>query len=129
MLKVVTAASQISPGSSKKPVPSEVHLSGGGSEVAPVQEWVDFDVHIPLEPTERDEEARRYLAKIEKTLPSQKLTERASEFVYQNRVGHFEVECRILDGDRVVGIGIIELEVLFKGRFSDVGLPGFSPGF
>ena len=137
MLKVLTAASQISPGRSKKPVPSEVHPSGGGSEVDPVQEWVDFNVHIPLEPTERDEEARRYLAKIEKTLPSQKITEedrqraleRASEFVYQNRVGHFEVECRILDGDRVVGIGIIELEVLFKGRFSDVGLPGFSPGF
>jgi hypothetical protein len=27
----------------------------------------------------------------------------------------------------VMGVGIVELEVLFKGRFSDVGLPGSPP--
>src|SRR5437868_583364 len=27
------------------------------------------------------------------------------ESVYQHRVGHFQVECHILDGDRVVGVG------------------------
>lgn len=135
MLKVVTVASQISADGSKKPIPSEVHPTGGGSD--PDKEWVDFYVHIPLEPAERDDEARRYLAKIEKALPSRKITEEdrqralegARDFVYQHRVGHFQVECRIMDGDRVIGIGIIELEVLFKGRFSDAGLPGFSPGF
>jgi hypothetical protein len=27
----------------------------------------------------------------------------------------------------VMGVGVVELEVLFKGRFSDVGLPGSPP--
>ena len=96
---------------------------------------MDFYVHIPLEPAERDDEARRYLAKVEKSLAPEQITEearqraleRARDFVYQHRVGHFQVECRILDGDRVMGIGVVEVEVLFKGRFSDVGLPGSPP--
>jgi hypothetical protein len=37
------------------------------------------------------------------------------------------VECRILDGDRVIWVGIVELEVVFKARFSDVGLPASPP--
>ena len=57
----------------------------------------------------------------------QRALDRTREFVYQHRVGHFQVECRILDGDRVMGVGIVELEVLFKGRFSDVGLPASPP--
>jgi hypothetical protein len=57
----------------------------------------------------------------------QRRLERVREFVYQHRVGHFQVECRILDGDRVMGVGVVEFEVLFKGRFSDVGLPGATP--
>ena len=28
------------------------------------------------------------------------------EFVYQHRVGHFQVECQILDGDREMGVGV-----------------------
>jgi hypothetical protein len=44
----------------------------------------------------------------------------------QHQVGHFQVECQISDGDRVMGVGVVELEVLFKGRFSDVGLPASS---
>jgi hypothetical protein len=35
--------------------------------------------------------------------------------------------CHVLDGDRMIGVGVIEIEVLFKGRFSDVGLPGAPP--
>jgi len=27
----------------------------------------------------------------------------------------------------MIGVGVIEIEVLFKGRFSDVGLPGVPP--
>ena len=135
MLKVASATSQISADGSKKPVPSEVHPTGGGTEGDPEKEWVDFYLHIPLEPAERDDEARRYLAKIEKALPPQKITEEdrqralegARDFVYQHRVGHFQVECRILDGDRVIGTGVIEVEVLFKGRFSYLGLPGSPP--
>ncbi len=57
----------------------------------------------------------------------QRALERTRELVHQHRVGHFQVACRILDGDRVMAIGIVELEVLFKGRFSDVGLPASPP--
>ena len=57
----------------------------------------------------------------------QRALEGTRELVYQHRVGHFQVECRILDGHRVMGIGVVELEVLFKGRFSDVGLPASPP--
>jgi len=57
----------------------------------------------------------------------QRALERIGEFVYQHRVGHFQVECRILDGDRVMGVGVVELEVLFKGRSSDFGLPAQPP--
>jgi hypothetical protein len=107
MVRVVTVASQISADGSKKPVLSEVHPTGGGSGGDPEKEWVDFYVHIPLEPAERNDEARRYLAKIEKALPPQKITEEdrqralegARDIVYQHRVGHFQVECRILDGE------------------------------
>jgi hypothetical protein len=51
----------------------------------------------------------------------------AGEFVYQQRAGHFRLCCHVLDGDRTIGVGVIEIEVLFKGRFSDVGLPGAPP--
>jgi hypothetical protein len=36
-------------------------------------------------------------------------------------------EGRILDGHRVIGVDIVELEVLFKGRFSDFGSPASPP--
>jgi hypothetical protein len=58
----------------------------------------------------------------------QRWLESLKEWVYQHRVGHFRVECRILDGNRLMGVGVVELEVLFKGRFSDVGLPAAPPG-
>jgi hypothetical protein len=133
LLKVATVAHQILPDGSKKLVRSETNQTGGGSDTE--AESVYFYVHIPLEPVERDAEANRYLAKLEKSMPSQQITEEAHqralerirEVVYQHRVGHFQVECRILDGDRVMGVAVVELEVLFKGRFSDAGLPGFSP--
>ena len=132
-LKVATAGYQIFPDGSKKRVLSEEHQTGGGGSGP--EEWVIFYVHIPLEPTERDDEARRYLAKLEKSMAPQQITEearqraleRTRELVYQHRVGHFQVECRILDGDLVIGVGVIELEVLFKGRFSEVGLPASPP--
>jgi len=134
-LKVATAAYHIFPDGSKKLVPSEVQLSGGGFGPDPAPEWVDFDVLIPLEPADRDGEARRLIAKLEKSMAREPMTkearrrelERVCEFVYQQRVGHFQVECRVMDGDRVMGVGIVEFEVLFKGRFSDVGLPGAPP--
>lgn len=133
-LTASTTTYKISPDGGNELVPSEVHQSGGGFKLDPDQEWVVFYVHIPLEPAECDAEARRYLAKLEKLAPLQ-LTEedrqralaRIGDSVYQHRVGHFKVECQVLDGDRVMGIGVVELEVIFKGRFSDVGLPGAPP--
>ena len=114
-------------------MPSETNQTGGS--YATEVESVFFQFHIPLEPAERDAEASRILAKIEKSMPSEQVTEEAHqralerlrEFVRQHRVGHFEVECRILDGNRVMGVAVIELEVLFKGRYFDAGLTGFSP--
>jgi hypothetical protein len=137
-LRAATTAYKVSPDGSKKLVLSEVHQYGGGGGGIgpnPEPEWVDFYVHIPLESAERDAEARRYLVRVEKSMAPAEITEQAHqraldrtrEFVYQHRVGHFQVQCHILDGDRVMGVGVVELEVLFKGRFSDVGLPASPP--
>jgi hypothetical protein len=134
-LRAATTAYKISPDGSKKTVPSEVHESGGGFEPDPEREWVNFYVHIPLRSAERDAEVSKYLAKLEKSMAPEQITEeahhraleRTRELVYQHRIGHFQVECRILDGDSLMAVGIVELEVLFKGRFSDVGLPASPP--
>jgi hypothetical protein len=133
LLKVATVAYQISPDGSKKLVSSEVNQTGGGYDTE--TESVFFDAHIPLETTERDDEARRFVARIEKSMAPEQITEeghqqmlkRAREFVDPHRVGHFQVECRVLDGDRIIGLGVVELEVLFKGRVSDFGLPASPP--
>ena len=133
-LRAATIAYKISPDSSKESVPSEVHQYGsGGGGIGPVRqpERVLFFVHIPLESAELDAESRRYLAKMQESgknsMPPVLFTEEdrrralenLRELVYQHRVGHFLVECRVLDGDQVMGVGVVELEVLFKGRFSD----------
>jgi hypothetical protein len=131
-LTAATAAYEILVSGSRKLVASEVYLVGGGFGPEPEPEWVDFYVHIPLDSEELDTEARRYLAKLEESMtPEQKARftegarkkalENLRQVVYQHRVGHFQVECRVLDGSRVMGADVVELEVLFKGRFSDVG--------
>jgi len=132
-LKITTVAYRVLPDGSKKLVPSETNQSGGGC--AAEVESVYFHFHIPLEPEERDAEANRLLAKVEKSMPSEQVTEEAHqrslerirEFIGQHRVGHFQVECRILNGDRVMGVAVVELEVLFKGRVSDLGLQAVPP--
>jgi hypothetical protein len=140
-LRAATTAYEISANGDKKLVPSEVHYVGGGGGgfgPDPEPEWVDFYVHIPLDSEELDAEARRYLAKLEASMtPEQKAQftedaqkkalERLRPLVYQHRVGHFQLDCRVLDGSRVMGADVVELEVLFKGRFSDVGLPASPP--
>jgi len=135
-LTATTTAYDISTNTNKTLVPSEVHVVGGG--FGPDEEWVDFYVHIPLDSEELDAEARRYLAKMLASMtPEQKgqLTKDAQkrglenlrQLVYQQRLGHFQVNCQVLDGSRVMGTDVIELEVLFKGRFSDIGLPASPP--
>ena len=142
-LRAATTAYEITADGAKKLVPSEVHVVGGGGagfppEPNPGPEWVEFYVHIPLDAEELDAEARRYLAKVEQSMTSEQKAqlkkedwerglERLREFVYQHRVGHFQLDCRVLDGSRVMGSDVVELEVLFKGRFSDIGLPGSPP--
>lgn len=140
-LKVATTAYEISADRRKKLVPSKVQIVGGGGDgfgPDPEPEWVEFDVLIPLDSKELDAEARRYLAKVEDSMtpeqkakltqfPQNKALENIRQLVYQNRVGHFQLECRVLDGSRAIVTNIVEFEVLFKGRFSDIGLPGFAP--
>jgi hypothetical protein len=140
-LRAATTAYEITANGTKKLVPSEVHVVGGGGDgfgPNPEPEWVDFYVHIPLDSEELDAEVGRYLAKVEQSMtPEQKSQlkkddwgrglERLRELVYQHRVGHFQLDCRVLDGSRVMGSDVVELEVLFKGRFSDIGLPGSPP--
>lgn len=117
-LRAATTAYRVSADGGKKSVPSEVHESGGGFGPDPGREWVDFYVHIPLDSAERDAEVRRYVTKIEKSMAPVQITEeahqraleRTRELVYQHRAGHFQVECRILDGDRVTAVGMVEIQ-------------------
>ena len=135
MLQPSTTAFQIAPDGRKKPIPSEVQVSGGGASADRRQVSLDFLVHILLPPDERDTEAERFLTKLEAAMNPNEVTpethqqalERLRPLIYQHRVGHFRIECRILDGDKLVGADTLELEVIFKGRFSDVGLPGAPP--
>jgi len=140
-LKAATTVYEISTNGSRKPVPSEVHYIGsGGGRVGPdpEYEWIEFDVLIPLDSEELKTEVHRYLAKLQEAMtPEQreqftedarkKALENLGPLVYQQRVGHFRVDCQVLDSSRVAGTDVIEVEVLFKGRFSDFGMPGFAP--
>jgi hypothetical protein len=111
----------------RKPVPAEVTVTGGGSSGK--TEWVDFYIHIPLEAAELDAEIRRHIANLEKSEAEADLPERIrrlknnpkalAAMVTQNRAGHFQVECRVLDGETLIGAGSVDLEVLFTGHFSD----------
>lgn len=134
-LKVGTTAVELFPDGSKKLVPSEARESGGWSDYAMEVEWVTFNVQIPLESAERDEEARRLFAKLDGARPLQ-LSEEARQqaveniaenMIAQHRVGHFQLECRVTDGERVVGVGSVEMEILFKGRISDVAFTESPP--
>lgn len=119
----------ISTDGDKSSVPSDVNVSGGGFSDG--TEWVDFYLQILLDPVERDEEIRRLLANLKRSSADDKQVQTRiqslmahpqalASIVSQSRSGIFQVECRVLDENRVMGIGRIGLEVLFKGRFSDV---------
>jgi len=129
-LRASTTAYLVLPDGNKKLVASEVNVSGGGADLE--REWTDFYVHIPLEEAERDAEARRCQCKLEKSLIEKSMigepftsdareqqVAKLRELISQHRTGHFQFQCRVLDGNRVLGIGSVELEVLYKGRFCD----------
>jgi hypothetical protein len=135
-LRAATTAYEIAQNGDRKEVPSKADASGNGGDFK--REWVSFCVYLPLDPAEGEIEARRYVANLKKMgepfrpgfpwqqLESPQTISSLSELVSQHRAGHFQAECRLFDGDRVVGVSIIEFEVLFKGRFSDrVGPIGY----
>lgn len=138
-LRAATTAYEVSATGKKELVPSQVKFIGGGAFGPPPEpESVDFYVQIPLDAEQIEIEARRTLEKLELSMPPEeraqlneasrrKALENLRQFVSQHRIGHFQIECRILDGTRVMGVDAVELEVLFKGRFSDFGVPAFPP--
>lgn len=140
-LKAATIAYEIAADGGKKLVPSEVHVVGGGGDgfgPDPEPEWVEFHSHIPLDSAELDIEVRRYFEKLKESMtPEQKAQfnkeaenrgmENSRQLVYQHGLGHFLLQCQVLDGSRVLGADAIEIAVLFRGRFSDIGLPGSPP--
>lgn len=116
---------------SKRAVASDVIVHGGGSEGwdgNPV-DWVGFYAYIPLDPPQRDEEVLKFLTQIEAHLAPEQLTNEERQNAMkaardivdhtQLRVGHFQIECSVLDGADVVGVGFVELIIVNKGRLSD----------
>jgi hypothetical protein len=134
-LRAATTAYEVAQNGDRKEVPSEADASGGGEDSKQRREWVNFSIFLPLDQAEREIEARRYIANLKKLaeplrpdfpwqqLESPQALGSLSDMVSQHRAGHFQVECRVLDGDRVIGVSVIEFEVLFKGRFSDSNGP------
>jgi hypothetical protein len=135
-LRAATTAYEAAENGDRKEVPSEAKASGNGGDFK--REWVSFYVYLPLDPAKREIEARRYIANLKKLaepfptdfpwqqLESPQALDSLSDLVSQHRAGHFQIECHVLDGAQVIGIGFIEFEVLFKGRFSDrVGSVGY----
>ncbi len=117
---------------------AEVNPSGGG--FGDGRDFVNFGLLIPLKPADLDAEAKRYFSKamnmLKAVAPSpeiatveaqQRALENIRELIHQNRTGHYLVECYVMDGEDVIGVGTVDIEVLFKGRFSDHALPGAPP--
>jgi len=129
LLKVATRVYEVSPTGSLRLVPSGTQVTGGMDDfgLVPPQEGVIFVLNLPLGLPARQAEAQRLFDKMQNSRPEhvpeitrQEAVKRIQKSVSQHRVGQFLVECRLLDGTRVMGIGIVQLEVLFKGRFSDI---------
>ena len=129
LLQVRTTAYEVSRDGREKLVGSEVNVTSGmrGVGVAADQEVVWFFLDLPLDPAEQQAEAERYWAKIQDRMPPEahsqegreEALKRLRQCISQYRVGQFRVECRVMDGKRVLGIGTVHFEVLFEGHFVD----------
>lgn len=122
---------QLSTDGVRRPVPSTLNLVGGGRDLN--IERVNFDLEIPLDTSDRDAAIRAHwsgVARSAASSPDQKEREKAqavekimpqafAPYFRQHRVGRFQVDCRVLDEGKVVGIGRADLEVVFKGNFFD----------
>jgi len=133
-LRAQTKVYKISADGMKSSVSSDVNVSGGGS--ADGVEWVDFYLNIPLDPAERDAEIQRLLANFKKALTDGNSSEENGQhslerlhrletnpqaltpMISQYRTGRFRIDCRVLDGNRIIAVGNVPLEVIFKGHFS-----------
>lgn len=127
---------QIGADGAKTIVPAKANVSGGGGDAT--TETVYFQLDIPVDPAERDAAIHEYLtalaAHAEASTNEQERAQAATlqimarsgsgVFAFQNvfsqqRVGSFEIECRVLDGGRTTVSGLVNVDVLFKGRFFD----------
>jgi hypothetical protein len=108
----------VSPKGEKSIVSSSVKMSGGGDDEK--SDWTEFWLDIPIDATERAAETLRYLTDIGVGPGLQEKGAQAFAGIFrQHRVGTFQVECRVLDQGRLLGVGRADLEVLFKGNFFD----------
>lgn len=127
MPKIETSVYEIFLDGSENLVPSKVNPTGGDSDIK--MEGIVFDLAIPLDPTALKIEADDIFAALERSARDEVDKEvfrrlwndpaSTADLVTEHRAGHFRVKCRIVDGTRVLGIGSVELHVLFDGRFSD----------
>ncbi len=122
----------ILPDGSERLVPSTASANGGSWGEG--KESVLFDLHVPLDPKDQDAEVIRYWQKNKDRMPSSlqaALTKKAireslKQLIYQHRLGRFRVQCHVTDGTQILGVGSVEFEIVFRGRFSDIG-PAVSP--
>jgi hypothetical protein len=117
----------------RKAVTATVNRSGSGLQRG--MEEAHFTIDIPIDSAERDTAIREYISDVmRQAASSPNEAERAAalhlqdaaknpqyfvSLFRQHRAGLFEIECRVLDEGRVLGVGRATLEVLFKGRFFD----------
>ena len=129
---------EVNPGGTRTVVRSTVQDHGGGGD--PRTEWASFYIGIPLDDSERDIAIRDFLQDFSRVVAaSPSATERAAGqrllplaqanpevlagMFRQHRVGRFQLECRVLDQGRLLGVARTDLEVIFKGRFFEQMLP------
>lgn len=129
-LRITTNAYQVSADGREKLVPSEVNLTGGG--FSPDSEFADFLLHLPLDRAERQSEAERLITKMQALCrlsaeDRRRAVVAARDSISEERTGRFRVVCTVLDGSHILGKGMLGFQVLFKGRFSDLGLPAVPP--
>ena len=122
---------EVAADNTRKIVESIASSRGGGGDAS--SEYQSLSLSIPIDSSERDAASREYLAYVvSRAASSTDEQERAmaptlqaigpsafTRIFGQHRVGHFQVECRVLDEGRLLGEGRADLEVLFKGRFFD----------
>jgi hypothetical protein len=115
----------------RKLVPSTVNCCGGPGDAN--FERDSFDLDIPINASERDAAIKAYYSEVAQSAASssdprerekaqlvQKIMPQALvPYFRQNRVGRFQVDCRVLDEGKVIATGRADFEVVFKGNFFD----------